>query len=1673
MPSTPSYSYGGYAIQSHPHHINIQNDRMSIQNLNTVTYGELNRYPLTRNSIQYNLTNLIIGHEYQVNFKASANDDGLITVGPDGAIFTASNSNQTLSLYIEKNGNINTTYIEALVYDITDNTYMTDSTIMKSEPIVQQECEEVVYPRREIIVISPPTAIYDADKKETNFSIDAYSTPYRDVHPLFVTWGIVPNGKTDAVFLGIGTNIKSTELNYREHNGARVIVILRSAECPDEIYNLTLTIPEPSLLTYEINPGASRAYNTENDILEYSQTLGMSDDGPIRYKIRKFVYERKQPEPTNPSRWLDGVEDILDYRKDQHDYPSYLPILESNLDKSVRGVTSDFKDLGTIKETAFVNGKVDVGFKDSNFKNFFIDHPYGIERRVQTVIDTDGWKNVPISTVIAYVFDVYTEDTDGKEQLLKSFRVYKSVNRVIVTQKALHKETIIGHDVFNSNDSTDNSWLPNTPAIDPFNLSVEANHIMHNEFSRGLIYRQHHSTQDATDQGNYYTTNQLSSSKNPSIKFSLTKKTVNTAGLSQKVFREFLILDSARGSTFPPIVSEPNSIDSNNLGKTYDMTQYLPWNADSEINTIDKLNLSHRNEKKLLPTNIKVKAGDPLNFIQKSVNDNGNLKTIFTRINGRTKAHDGNGILTFSHGDGNSTLPQPGMTLVNRQYPHVFKSMGLIDFTDKLTQLDRMPPPKDTTIQEIWHPRFKGGNGWPKVYNEGILNSNPLPDRPLIIPVPSEHESPLLNPPSLREFDPKWSPWLNVISYGGTSQIKDIFTKTGETHQPWGVFSSFASAFIDYFILPEDNDKYVIANELDSADDYSIRLVGDDNPYEKWFGQKLVLGVKRITSTLTTNHPVRINVPGTFEYLRIPPVPQTSHSSMNSIWNWSSLEIQGTSVISSYWPYTNWPEITQFNSINTNKYYDALKNKLTHANPIHDSQFLLHTHSTPSPEHLNSHPDIPWQQRYVKTSDILAKADGIFGLLIPTPSRTNPYPRGVAFPIGTKASLRNAPFDGDLYLFVPQPEAINPYLIKSLHNGSDCIETKPNTFECTIREGDEYRPDTSINPPETVIPLSVGDFNHVYGTFGMEIEYIDYNVESSFNSTMNTTTTLNTENNTVTTTADSYGITVPRSTDTSALIKFNRATGFEINLKDAIGEDPVQFFNNATYKLDISIPGTDPSEVLYKFSDTFELPYGQEVTVTDKYKKLSELNDIYDIVPSNINFRRYAYFGKLLTTSLQIDGFPQFKIHSITQNATSVTVHANDALTDPGSVLNLGLTQPMLQWFVDGKQYGDAITLPKTAIRENLGITSDLVTGYPNWIFNGVKVHAEIYDKANRSISDTSEVITVSKTSTNTNYLKFLSSPTINGLSVGGTIEILAKDIRSGWPAGKIQANPDAGSVAPIQAQIRLGTTGPIATVGHTGSSSWTLPKTANIIFQNQSVGNISSSFELIDDKFFSTPNARLTTFAGDNGIEMTDINRWRVASINANRQLGVRDRNYSTISAAADVSRYNTLFQEKYPTLNSDNIIESAFNGRIRRLYFARYGRADGPIGYAGNFGDAISSQLYLLSNISDPLSLAYGEPSRDDGYPVDVNPNPEFYASYKTALRGDELYGFGMFSININITEFSGHGTGSANFGTSNKNEVSGSDILWYIPIYISINKAGFYDSATHLIWRQKPDL
>ena len=51
---------------------------------------------------------------------------------------------------------------------------------------------------------------------------------------------------------------------------------------------------------------------------------------------------------------------------------------------------------------------------------------------------------------------------------------------------------------------------------------------------------------------------------------------------------------------------------------------------------------------------------------------------------------------------------------------------------------------------------------------------------------------------------------------------------------------------------------------------------------------------------------------------------------------------------------------------------------------------------------------------------------------MPPVTNTNPYPRGVAFPVGTEAEITNIPIDGELRLFIPQGESFACKVIRVL-----------------------------------------------------------------------------------------------------------------------------------------------------------------------------------------------------------------------------------------------------------------------------------------------------------------------------------------------------------------------------------------------------------------------------------------------------------------------------------------------------------------------------------------------------------------------------------------------------------------------------------------------------------------
>ena len=80
---------------------------------------------------------------------------------------------------MKKNSNINTTYIEALVHDTTDDIYSTDSIIMRTDVSTNDDCEEVDFPGKIITITEEPTATYNADKKEVTI-VDAPSSKEGD-----------------------------------------------------------------------------------------------------------------------------------------------------------------------------------------------------------------------------------------------------------------------------------------------------------------------------------------------------------------------------------------------------------------------------------------------------------------------------------------------------------------------------------------------------------------------------------------------------------------------------------------------------------------------------------------------------------------------------------------------------------------------------------------------------------------------------------------------------------------------------------------------------------------------------------------------------------------------------------------------------------------------------------------------------------------------------------------------------------------------------------------------------------------------------------------------------------------------------------------------------------------------------------------------------------------------------------------------------------------------------------------------------------------------------------------------------------------------------------------------------------------------------------------------------
>jgi len=131
--------------------------------------------------------------------------------------------------------------------------------------------------------------------------------------------------------------------------------------------------------------------------------------------------------------------------------------------------------------------------------------------------------------------------------------------------------------------------------------------------------------------------------------------------------------------------------------------------------------------------------------------------------------------------------------------------------------------------------------------------------------------------------------------------------------------------------------------------------------------------------------------------------------------------------------------------------------------------------------------------------------------------------------------------------------------------------------------------------------------------------------------------------------------------------------------------------------------------------------------------------------------------------------------------------------------------------------------------------------------------------------------------------------------------------------------------------------------------------------------------------------------------------------------------------------------------------LVETAFGGKIRRLYSGSHNSLF--IGHTNNPPDGVRSQLTILG---DPCNFpeAY---DLSDGH------------HFGRDIKIDSVHGFGMISISYK-NELSGTDDPVEVFGEAENLHTIGDETIYAVPVYINLNKRGFYNSNHYLIWRRK---
>ena len=2040
-------------------------NQFNIQNSTTFTSGTDNNFALTRNSFQYSISSLIIGHEYQVDFEAYANDHGRVTIGPNGIRFTASTNQQKILLYLEKNANIHQTYVQAKVHDITDNTFYTDSVIMKTDEIAQLQCEELKFPNVELYVEQPLTIEYLEDTSSLGFSVRAVVTGTaegEDVPNITYSWGI--KRKSDEVYKPLDTRGGTNEFvldgfNYTDDKDAEVMVIIRAGQ---EIVPLKITgkitLPQGRIVTHKISPGYDRAFNTVNDTLSYSRTISMSDGAPISYDIEKFVYER----PLSVRMPANHLESFLDD-------PNFSTTLVEDLAKSRNNETSFFRKMGTIDSTPFKNGRVEATLSDKNFKNFFKTHPYGIRR---TVLKGTTIENISISTVIAYVFKAYTKDDQGNKKLVSEWTVMKSIQRIIISEQSRTLNSTINHDSFNTVAVNPVGWGSFTT---PIELILSPNH-MYTQSPWGAPLLRRRSFADFPDASN-------TSNPEPSINFKLKKNiadaiyyatnptelpditeeeepTVEVTGPRETVTRTYSVREAFRSPSLPsmafyqgfsreytsflshtnnyPYRSFAESQRNNPASPHYNLSDIIlrnlfldPFGNFSVMP--DDIDISMRSplHHETWSTNIFVKKGDTLKF--KQVPDNfGKLDTLYTQVildeNGERENifHDANGLKVPNNGLERQYRSIGGLTLIpslsighfkNMDY-HMASPLNLstqFEGGNRTNRYPSVPYPRQPS-----HPKYRGGRGWPKNYvnkmnldfiidgngntigkpfsspaddsaiffkcidktiddnshahtenrstamyldvrkikntnvnlynrlmcataeaslspriiknidyngmiiwisTDGQLRSTPgtgvylstnqelelksnrlivmtsicpsdnpeetagfsryrlftgqryiahnsfqsdvfnpnrltnqyhvymsfvdrfnnakhterlgtynvsdLPpastqlycdeskypdtkypygygitgdiDSPLIMPIPDR-------PPGTSNVNNSsvlWSPVCNTIRYGGETNVQNLLYHK-KMQNNWSFFSNFVEAYIDYFITPGDNNKYVLVNELDQADDVVSQITegnhpGDTpgneaNPYFAWENKDIAICYKKIRSALTTTHPGLTLLKANYGGYPGPGVTLNKAEKATKGLLPNLLTSAGWTA-SMHRNFIKNKSLRSLPAIQEARFRSGDISKLEDRGVGHIYHWLAQT-SNQSAKH--EAPPI-----VTSPEDTLAKLQGVCAIIMPPATSTNPYPRGVAFPVGTEAEITNIPIDGELRLFIPQGES---FACQSNPNHNPSYASYADT---TIDRADYAGRDSA----------------HVSGKFSMSVTYTKTDA-SSLNtddtnalSVMEVDAKLVNDNTPLFANVNSYGISNSTYHYTYPIIYLDSSdTGLlAVKLADVLNNQAATDFENAKYKLHISVPGADDDQILYKFTDT---------SGSTRYKLVSEINNTYPT----------EELGELLTVTTNFErnesdviNKAQYKIHSILNQTVDnfgqtrdyhvglppgasvayhkITVHANDVNADP-NVKFLGLGQPMLQWYVEDEEgishkIGPAIELPKTAVRESLRLDANTISQYPNWIFYNSKVFAEVYQKEdidNKVISDRISLADDSIQNNNDAYNPIILAPMVADFSTIGNV--LPGSIRSTntlnlrygidsdfkanerMERGELRVvlpdvfkpsirqvladeNPAVLS-APVQVKIRLGASGPIATLGVPGTYD---PELTEILTNSEdamsdSVNNFA--FQGVGNNFFNIPtrdhlqlgsnilqfDAELLNVTqyimdtynianpfstgagfspiGDGGYYSDNVilpNNYRKANeVNFRRgilnshgmfQVPVYDnealshisRNQTHITdywVRALYGLYGTdplttpetyeniinyirqfdFMQGVFTQNGITNLISYHYNGYLSHGVCGIQDNHDYIPDITKYVGDSISTQLCILLNQThgyphndrSPYQIpdTYAEPCT--AFP-DTKYNPAKDPTFKDGLKvnntSTDTYpltldtdGTGILSICFSDKRLIGTESPTDVFGQGTYDSINGTDgTVWYIPVYMSINNKGFFDTGGLFEWGQ----